>query len=239
MIPPILRHLFQQFSFFQALRLSIAEALARFFDKYNNGCYSFSGEDKAIAAIMPADAKHFYVDVGCNQPDLHSNTFAFYRRGWRGICVDANEKLIARHRALRIHDRQVLAAVSDVESEIVFTIFDDCDLISTMNPEVVERQKARTDAREVRMRTRTLSSILDELQAPQDFGLLSIDVEGQDFSVLRSLDWQRYRPQLVIVELWGLSLDAVNESELCQWLCARGYKLVGYLVFNAYFLRIN
>ena len=30
----------------------------------------------------------FYVDIGCHHPFRFSNSYLFYKLGWRGICVD-------------------------------------------------------------------------------------------------------------------------------------------------------
>ena len=35
----------------------------------------------------------FYVDIGAYHPKLFSNTYLFYKKGWRGICVDPNPKM--------------------------------------------------------------------------------------------------------------------------------------------------
>jgi hypothetical protein len=47
---------------------------------------------------------------------------------------------------------------------------------------------------------RTLSSILDEVAAP-DVDLLSLDVEGFEAEVLEGLDLDRHRPRYVLVEV--------------------------------------
>ena len=48
---------------------------------------------------------------------------------------------------------------------------------------------------------RTLTSVLAELQAPKDFDLLSLDVEGNELAVLGGLDLSIYRPRWVLIEV--------------------------------------
>jgi len=48
---------------------------------------------------------------------------------------------------------------------------------------------------------RTLTSLLDEVNAPLSFNLLSLDVEGNEHAVLRGLDFNRYRPRWILVEV--------------------------------------
>ena len=60
------------------------------------------------------------------------------------------------------------------------------------------------------MQTQTLTGLLDECNAPREFAFLSADVEGHDFEVIRSLDFNRYSPEVVLVELNGAEIDLGN-----------------------------
>ena len=53
---------------------------------------------------------------------------------------------------------------------------------------------------EVEVPARTLSSILDEVAAP-DVDLLSLDVEGFEAEVVKGLDLERHRPRYLLVEV--------------------------------------
>ena len=47
---------------------------------------------------------------------------------------------------------------------------------------------------------RTLTSILDEAEAPQVIDLLSLDVEGAEFDVLNGIDYTKYKFQNMVIE---------------------------------------
>src|SRR5690349_18351333 len=51
--------------------------------------YSQEGEDMVLRRVFEHKAHGFYVDVGAHHPMRFSNTYFFYRRGWRGINIDA------------------------------------------------------------------------------------------------------------------------------------------------------
>ena len=51
--------------------------------------YAQSAEDIYLQSLLRNDKRHFYVDVGCNHPYRDNNTYYFYKRGWRGINIDA------------------------------------------------------------------------------------------------------------------------------------------------------
>lgn len=195
------------------------------------------GEDRVITHFLPA--KGWYVDVGCNHPIANSNTWLLYGLGWRGICIDGNEELIALHRRVRPADRQVCAIVSDVEQDLDFTIFEGT-LVSSVDPVHVAKWRHGTAIlRTERRRAQTLTRLLDAHGAPEAFDLLSVDVEGHDLQVLRSLDLHRYRPRLIVVEIHWLDLREASSHPVVRHLAEYGYRLVGYLVWNAWFLRAS
>lgn len=59
------------------------------------------------------------------------------------------------------------------------------------------------DAYEAEVPARTLSSVLDEVGAPE-VDLLSLDVEGFEPSVLAGLDLERHAPRWILVEVHDL-----------------------------------
>lgn len=50
--------------------------------------FSQTGEDLLIAKFFPESDTGFYLDVGSGNPVIGSNTYFFYRQGWRGILID-------------------------------------------------------------------------------------------------------------------------------------------------------
>ena len=58
--------------------------------------------------------------------------------------------------------------------------------------------------------TRTLTSILDETQ-PKEIDLFSLDVEGYELNVLEGLDFEKYKPKIIVVECHGETINPVND----------------------------
>jgi FkbM family methyltransferase len=180
---------FHQFRILSAIRVLCAELSRKLFDTYNLSSYSQAGEDRILLNVITNLGKTgFYVDVGCNAPQAYSNTFELYKRGWRGITIDANQQLINKHQRLRKRDISICAVISDQEREVVFTNFEN-SLFSSLDTEHISKWEKNRKIKEKKVvTTATLSSILDSCNAPKEFDLLSIDVEGHDFEVLSSLD---------------------------------------------------
>lgn len=73
---------------------------------------------------------------------------------------------------------------------------------------------------------RSLESLLDEY-LPQNtaIDILSVDVEGLDLEVLRSNNWQKYHPKVVLAECWESDLESIYKDEIYLFLVSKGYKL--------------
>jgi FkbM family methyltransferase len=233
-LEPLRTH-FRQFPAGVATRLACAKVAQRLCDRLAIPSYSQTGEDRIIQAMLP-EPTGFYVDVGSNDPVRFSNTFALYRRGWRGLVVDANEALIRRHRLVRPRDVCVHAAVSDREGTAEFTEFAD-PLVSSLDPDHVRSWSGRQRVvRRRQVRTERLTSILRAGGAPARFDLLSVDVEGHDLAVVASLDFDAYRPRLVVAEMHDFAIARAGAHPVVAHLAARGYDLAGYVVANGYFV---
>lgn len=225
----------RQFGLVNALRFLLSDVAVRALDRERRRAYSQTGEDLALSCILRSEPG-FYVDVGCNHPTKNSNTFALYKAGWTGICIDANPSLVAQFKRLRPRDVSICAAISDEEREVVFTDFVN-DAVSSLDTEYVDSWKGNTAiARQRIVTTRTLSAVLNEIGSPRVFDLLSIDVEGHDANVLRSIDLDVYHPQVIVVEMHGFDINRPHESAIYRYLAARNYRLAGFLVLNGYFV---
>jgi FkbM family methyltransferase len=227
--------LFQQFSFFTALRILLVESVRRLFDRHAELGYAASGEDRLVASIFGKPG--FYVDVGCNHPTNYSNTFMLYKRGWRGINIDANPALIALHQRLKPRDQSIFAAIARERKTLTFTEFDGETLMASLDPALVQARVASglRIRSQTALETKTLTEILQQLNAPKQFELLSVDVEGLDLEVLQSLDFERFRPKLILVEILGYKLEHFDQDVIYQLLAQQGYYLSGYTHMNAIF----
>lgn len=239
MLPKTMRAMPKQFRIFTLARLFFVEIIRRVFDQRATLSYANAGEDLILRRIFNR-FNGFYVDLGCNSPDSTSNTFALYKLGWTGICIDANEQLIARHAIMRPNDRQVLAAVSKQQKEVVFTQFVGDDNISSIDEGFVERvSKTRVGKIEKRMQTQTLREILEKHSVEKNFDLLCIDVEGHDFEALQSLDFSKYRPRVIVIEILCLELIRYADNPIIEFLLSHNYRFAGYVMQNAYFADNN
>ena len=233
-----------QFSKLTVIKILFLDIISKILDPYLIYSYSQTGEDRIIHSIIEIYGKwekidfssNYYVEVGCNEPIKYSNTYSLYKNGWRGLCIDGNETLIRQFEKVRPHDICVCAVVSNSSDEITFTEFTDSG-VSSVNPQHIEEwTKYSTIASQRRVNPTSLQTILDSHQVPKNFALLSVDVEGHDLEVLLSLDFNIYRPALIVVEMTGFNLSNISESGIFKYLSEYGYRLIAFVIGNAYFL---
>ncbi len=160
------------------------------------------GETLELLRLWVADHQSagVAVDVGARGVE-RSNSYDLMKHfGWRGLLIEANPALIpqiAQDFAGLAFDL-VNCAVSDYEGRATLSLGVNED-ISSLN---VEATKAWGELRGgVEVEVRRLEGILSDHEIPEDFDLLSLDIEGEDIKVLNGLlANSRYRPRWIIIE---------------------------------------
>jgi FkbM family methyltransferase len=211
-------------------------------DTYQQKSWAQEGEDLILERYFASQREGFYVDVGAHHPLRFSNTYKFYKRGWQGINIDAMPNSMVEFNKLRSRDINIEVPVSADSKILPYYIFNEPALNGFDAELSRERNQAKNNyfiERTEDLQTRRLSEILDEhLRKGQKIDFLSIDVEGFDLEVLKSNDWQKYRPEIVLVELFGESLSAVIDSDINQYLTHRDYELYAKTI-NTVFYKDN
>lgn len=190
-------------------------------DGFSLKSYSQEGEDMILRRLFEGQESGFYVDVGAHHPKRFSNTFFFYKKGWNGINIDAMPDSMKLFNKLRSRDINLELAVSDKKEVLTFFLFNE----PALNGFSEKLSKLRDgkgqyfveNTREIE--TVTLKEVLDaNLREDNQIDFLSIDVEGLDVAVLKSNDFHKYRPKVILIELLGKSLNDVIEHETTLWL---------------------
>ena len=189
--------------------------------------YGHQGEDAVLQATLKWVKNGTYVDVGAYHPVLYSNTYAFYKKGWNGIVIDPNSDMQKLYGLMRPRDVFVHSAVGQTVEEKTYYMFADGAYNSF--DETRARSWKETRGLEVK-ETRTISfkplaQILKEQNiAKIDF--LNIDVEGLDFEVLKTHDWN-IETRVIAIEDETFNADKPGENEIYAYLHAKGYALIG------------
>ncbi len=199
--------------------------------------YSQCGEDLILDAMMNKP-KGFYVDVGSNDPRHYNNTYGFYKKGWRGINVEPNIKKLRAFRWLRHGDLNLNFGVAQASGQADFYSFKE-DTLSTFSKDVAEEYKKMGHKLKevIKVELRPLSKILeDNLAENQEIDFLTIDTEGYDLEVLKSNDWNKYRPNYVVLESLEYKRDGSGKklnSIYDDYMNSVGYEKVADTFMNS------
>ena len=208
--------------------------------------FSFSGVDIIIENIFRDKNHGFYLDVGCQHPIKNNNTYLLYKKGWKGINIDLDPDNINLFNISRPKDDNINIAVSNKVGEADLYFYHKKSPINTIDKKTSDYQKAQvSDIKKVK--TDTLNNIINNSKYDNmKFNLLSIDVEGHELQVLKGFDFNKYKPDVIVVEFLDLSskklevknlnIENLFKTELYQYLTTKNYILVNYIYSDLIFI---
>ena len=200
-------------------------------------CYSQEGEDLILARYFHDQREGFFVDVGAHHPHRFSNTYLLYRRGWRGVNIDAMPGSMRNFRRSRPRDINIEAAIGSTRGSSTYFVFNE-PALNTFDPELAAERNAPPwkIVSTISLPIRPLADVLDEVvPRGQTIDLLTIDAEGRDLDVLQSNDWSRYRARMVLAETRGRDLSEVRGDPVTSFLEQQGYAVTAK-TFNTTFM---
>lgn len=201
------------------------------------GRTSFSqyGEDLELRSRF-GRRKGIFIEIGANHPIRLSNTYLLYRMGWRGMIVEPVPSLYAKHKRLRPRDIHINAAADSTDGEMTFYELVP-SVLSTCDSDEAEKAVNGGTARLLRkypVAVTTVAALYRAHLAPNPVLVLSVDTEGHDLAVLKGVDWDSMRPEVVICE----GNDDDKQSEITEFLAARGYECFKQMGCNLMFSQI-
>jgi FkbM family methyltransferase len=204
--------------------------------------FAQQGEDLILYNLLCHDLKiqaPSYLDIGAGDPVLSNNTYALYLTGSRGVLVEPNPTLVRRLKAVRPGDVVLGCGVGLKETtDADYYVIRGRWPLNTFSPEAVEeyRRQSATDPVEkvLKMPLIPINRLVADCfgGAPD---LLSIDIEGMDLAVLRTLDFRAHRPAAVCAETKkpGMSHDG---TPIARLLRGKGYAACAGSLYNTIFV---
>lgn len=206
---------------------------------YAQTSFSQQGEDITIMRLLENKENGFFVDIGAFHPIKYSNTYAFYKKGWRGINIEANPDARQEFLRYRTLDVNLNIAIGNSPDKLSYYKFNE-PAVNSFSREHVEKWKQVSGfhvTEVIKIETQRLQDVLKKhLPKDQKIDFMSIDVENFDLEVLMSNNWDLYRPFLLLVEEDILQFVSYTESPIVSYLQTKNYSLLsvcnGTLIFK-------
>lgn len=214
-------------------------------NRQDNMFFAQSGEDCIVKMVLNhyfKKEKINYLDIGAHHSRVLSNTYYFYLRGNRGVLVEPNPKLfeeIKKNRkqdiclncgiGLAAHSQKADFYVMEESSVSTFSKEDAELKISQNNDKLIEILKI--DMIDINV------ILNDYFKNGLDF--LSIDVEGLDLNILKSIDWKTHRPTVICVETLNPSIHRTKlkkDKEIIKFLEKLNYFVYADTFINTIFV---
>ena len=197
--------------------------------------YAMNNEDTAILKYFKDKKNGFYVDVGCYHPIHRNNTHLLHMQNWSGVNIDTSQFSIDLFNFMRPKDLNYNCAISDKNKNIKLFYQKELSQLST-----IEKGQAESvfqgEIKEKEIEAFTLDEILSrDKYKDSKIDLLDIDVEGADLKVLRGLSFDKFKPELVCVEIHEKEIE---KSDIYNFLIDKNYKLLWSGVFSHIFKRL-
>lgn len=141
----------------------------------------------------------------------------------------------------RKNSTNICAAISNEEQDLEFYCSRVYSPVNTLNKDFAESMEAEKPGRNYalkKIRSRKLDSILAETQfSKTEIDVLSIDVEGHELPVLESLNFETYKPKVLVVEIHAETIEEILSSELYKYIKNQKYSLFCWIKPSLIFAR--
>lgn len=181
-----------------------------------------------------------YIELGVMDPICGNNTYYFYKRGASGILVEANPDAIDIIREIRKRDLIINKAIYEgEETSKTFYISKNRGLCSIIKEHIEDNTgwKDYPIVNEMQIPTIHINDVFKMLGEDDSCDLLSIDIEGYDLQALSALNFNKYRPKIIIAELnGGYSENDKYYQQIVNLLLKNGYILYVNNLYNGIFV---
>jgi len=166
-----------------------------YLEKIKNS-FSQNGEDLLIEKYFPKNFKGKYLEIGAYHPVRLSNTYRFYKKGWRGKVVEPNPDIEHYFEKIRPNDVYIKAGIGDKKGALNYYHF----FIPALNTfSKIEAEKLIEEGHGLEKITKiNILGVRKIVNFKIDF--LSIDTEGFDNQIIKSWPWEKTKPQVICIE---------------------------------------
>jgi FkbM family methyltransferase len=179
-----------------------------------------------------------FFEIGANHPVATSASFLLKKKyNVHTILVEANPDLIPALKKHRPDDTVIHAAVTNQPVKTVSFARCPDNEISSINEIFVKAWKDGTILDKIDVPAISINQLIQRFYIYEAADIiLSIDIEGHDYEVLTDLDFERFRPLIIIVEPSEEFAPGTVEK-MMTFMQSKGYSLYSRTFVNLIFTR--
>jgi hypothetical protein len=180
-----------------------------------------------------------YLDIGAWDPIAYNNSYFFYRKGFRGVLVEPNGAMCQKIRAVRPEDTTLEAGIGvTAEREADYYMMTESAWNTFSKDEAEHMTKVTGGGIRVDKVIKLPLLNINDVMA-RHFGkapaYVSIDAEGWHLAILKSIDYDRFRPLAICVETLVAGTRAAI-PEIPAFMASQGYVDRGGSFVNTIFV---
>lgn len=217
---------------------------------HSNGIRSYSqlGEDVLVSAIFKSlkIKNPSYLDIGAFDPFVFSNTALLYESGSRGINIEPNPRTFGRFVAHRQGDINLNIGVSATGGDLEYHEIKNAATLNTFSKESAQEISEKIPGYSVsniqKIKTMTIGEVVKQYYGGKYPDFLSIDVEGLEEEILKSIDWSLPKeklPTVICIETTDYSdgIVAPHSKQIVDLIKSKGYFDIARNQYNTIFVR--
>ena len=183
-----------------------------------------------------------YVDIGCHHPFKLNNTYLLYKKRWDGLNIDLMKINIDLFNIWRPRDKNICAAISS-KNKTSSVYIPNNNILST-EISIVEsyanmiKEHFKNSFIKKKIKVFTFENIIKNHKIKlEKFDFLKIDIEGEDYKVLKNINLKKYNPELICIE------DRIekeeNKNKIDKYLRSLKYKLIFRSPVNLFYQKLD
>ena len=183
-----------------------------------------------------------YVDIGCHHPFKLNNTYLLYKKRWNGLNIDLMKINIDLFNIWRPRDKNICAAISS-KNKTSSVYIPNNNILST-EISIVEsyanmiKEHFKNSFIKKKIKVFTFENIIKNHKIKlEKFDFLKIDIEGEDYKVLKNINLKKYNPELICIE------DRIekeeNKNKIDKYLRSLKYELIFRSPVNLFYQKLD
>ena len=165
--------------------------------------YSQLGQDLEVLRVYNNKRNGVFIEIGASDGIELSNTYLLETKyEWTGVCVEPIPKrfeLLCKNRPNSACCNK--AVFNESNKTVIFDIANNYDLLSGISANIdCHKQSVDSNKTTILVKTISFNDLLETYNLPLFIDYLSLDTEGSELEILKSVDLQKYTFGLIDVE---------------------------------------